>query len=165
MKKLLLIIALALPIAVSAQKFGYINSQEVFAIMPELNGVKAQMDTLNSTYEAQLLAMQEEYQKKVADYQKQQATLSDAVKQFRQQELAEMEQRMQLFYQTVQQDIQTKQQEFLAPIQQKLIQAIEQVGKEQGFTYIFDTAMGAIAYKSADAIDVAPAVKAVLGIK
>ncbi len=165
MKKVLLLFALLLPLAVSAQKFGHINSQEVFAMLPELNKVKAQMDTLQSTYESQIANMQEEYQKKIADYQKNAATLTEGVREFRQQEIAEMEQRIQLFYQTAQQDIQKKQQEYLAPLQQKLIAAIQEVGKENGFTYIFDTSMGAIAYQSADATDISPLVKTKLGIK
>ncbi len=165
MKKIVLMLALALPLAVSAQKFGHINTQEVFALMPELTKVKAQMDTLQNTYESQIANMQEEYQKKVADYQKNAATLNDVVKPIRQQEIAEMEQRIQLFYQTAQQDIQKKQQEYLAPLQQKMVNAIQEVGKENGFTYIFDTAMGALTYQSPDATDVAPLVKAKLGIK
>ena len=40
----------------------------------------------------------------------------DAVKQIRQQELQEMNQRIQLFYQTAEQDIQKKQQELLTPV-------------------------------------------------
>ncbi len=165
MKKIVLMLALALPLAVSAQKFGHINTQEVFALMPELTKVKAQMDTLQNTYESQIANMQEEYQKKVADYQKNAATLNDVVKPIRQQEIAEMEQRIQLFYQTAQQDIQKKQQEYLAPLQQKMVNAIQEVGKENGFTYIFDTAMGALTYQSPDATDVAPLVKTKLGIK
>ncbi len=163
MKKILLMLALVLPLAVSAQKFGHINTQEVFALMPELNKVKAQMDTLQSNYESQIANMQEEYQKKVADYQKTATTLTDGVKQFRQQEIAEMEQRIQLFYQTAQQDIQKKQQEYLAPLHQKLSTAIQEVGKENGFTYIFDSA--ALTFAAPDATDVAPLVKTKLGIK
>lgn len=163
MKKLFLMLALALPLAASAQKFGYINTQELFAQMPELAKVRAQMDTLNSTYESQLANMQEELNKKVAEYQQNQATLTDGVKQFRQQEMAEMEQRIQLFYQTAQQDIQKKQQEYLAPLQDRMLKAIQTVGTNNGFTYIFDA--GAMVYTSPDATNVMDMVKAELGIK
>ncbi len=165
MKKILLLLALVLPLAVSAQKFGHVNTQEVFALMPELNQVKAQMDTLQNTYESQIANMQEEYQKKIADFQKNYQTLPEGAREIRQQEIAEMEQRIQLFYQTAQQEIQKRQQELLAPLQKKLVNAIQEVGKENSFTYIFDTAMGAVAYQAADATDVAPLVKAKLGIK
>lgn len=163
MKKLFLMLALALPFALSAQKMGYINSQELFSQMPELNEVKLRMDTLQGQYETQLANMQEEFNKKVAAFQSEQATLTDGVKEFRQQELAEMEQRIQLFYQTAQQDIQKKQQEYLAPLHEKMTKAIQEVGAAEGFTYIFDSA--AMVYVSPDALNVMPQVKARLGIK
>lgn len=163
MKKIVLIIALVLPVALSAQKLGHVNTQEVFSQMPELNKVRQQMDTLNSQYESQIASMQEEFSRKVADYQKAEATLADAVKQIRQQELAEMEQRIQLFYQTAQQDIQKKQQELLTPLHEKLTKAIQEVGEAHNFTYIFDSA--AMAYISPDATDATPLVKQKLGIK
>lgn len=163
MKKLFLMLALALPFALSAQKMGYINSQELFSQMPELNEVKLRMDTLQGQYETQLANMQEEFNKKVAAFQSEQATLTDGVKEFRQQELAEMEQRIQLFYQTAQQDIQKKQQEYLAPLHEKMTKAIQEVGAAEEFTYIFDSA--AMVYVSPDALNVMPQVKARLGIK
>lgn len=163
MKKLFLMLALALPFALSAQKMGYINSQELFSQMPELNEVKLRMDTLQGQYETQLANMQEEFNKKVAAFQSEQATLTDGVKEFRQQELAEMEQRIQLFYQTAQQDIQKKQQEYLAPLHEKMTKAIQEVGAAEGFTYIFDSAV--MVYVSPDALNVMPQVKARLGIK
>ena len=45
MKKLIIAMMLILPMAVSAQKFGHINTQELFAQMPEVAKVKLQMDT------------------------------------------------------------------------------------------------------------------------
>lgn len=163
MKKLIVMLAIALPMLASAQKYGHINTQELFAQMPELTQVKAQMDTLQSMYENQLASMQEEFNKKVQDFQQGQATMTDGVREFRQQELAELEQRIQTFYQTAQQDIQRKQQEYLAPLHEKMSKAIQAVGEEKGFTYIFDTA--AMLYIAPDATDIMGDVKAKLGIK
>ena len=163
MKKLIVMLALALPMLASAQKYGHINTQELFAQMPELTQVKAQMDTLQSMYENQLAAMQEEFNKKVQDFQQGQATMTDGVREFRQQELAELEQRIQTFYQTAQQDIERKRQEYLAPLQEKLSKAIQAVGEEKGFTYIFDTTF--MLYIAPDATDISGDVKAKLGIK
>ena len=157
MKKIIITIMLALPMLASAQKFGHINTQELFAQMPEVAQVKLKMDTVNAQYESQLTSMQEEFQKKLQDYQSQEATMADAVKQIRQQELQEMQQRIQLFYQTAEQDIQKKQQELLAPV------AIKAVGEREGYTYIFDSA--AMVHIGTDATDATPAVKKELGIK
>ena len=163
MKKLIIAVLLALPIIASAQKFGHINTQELFAEMPEVAQVKLKMDTIQSQYENQLASMNEEFQKKVQDYQTQEATMAEAIKQIRQQELQEMQQRIQLFYQTAEQDIQKKQQELLTPVHEKMTRAIKAVGEREGYTYIFDSA--AMVHIGADAIDATPAVKKELGIK
>lgn len=163
MKKILVMIALALPMLASAQKFGYINTQELFTQMPELNNVKTEMDALQSTYENQIATMQEEFNKKLQEYQQGEATMPDAMKELKQQELSDMQQRIQLFYQTAQQDIERKQQELLAPIHEKMAKAIEEVGKEKSFTFIFDAA--AMVHIGADATNVMPDVKAKLNIK
>ena len=163
MKKIIITIMLALPMLASAQKFGHINTQELFAQMPEVNQVKLKMDTIQGQYEEQLASMNEEFQKKYQDYQTQEATMADAIKQIRQQELQEMNQRIQLFYQTAEQDIQKKQQELLTPVHEKMAKAIKTVGEREGYTYIFDSA--AMVHIGNDAIDVTPAVKKELGIK
>ena len=80
MKKIIIAMMLALPMLASAQKFGHINTQELFTQMPEVNQIKLKMDTINSQYENQLAMMQEEIQKKMQDYQAQEATMADESK-------------------------------------------------------------------------------------
>ena len=163
MKKLIISLLLITPMVVSAQKFGHINTQELFAQMPEVNQVKLKMDTIQSQYESQIASMTEEIQKKYQDYQAQEATMTDAIKQVRQQELQEMQQRLQQFYQIAEQDIQTQQQNLLAPVHEKMAKAIKAVGERENYTYIFDSA--AMVHIGNDAIDATPAVKKELGIK
>ena len=163
MKRLFLSLALVLPLIANAQKLGHVNTQELFAQLPELKAVQARMDSIQSDYENQFVVMREEFNKKMSDYQQNEATMSESVKQFRQQELSDLQQRLELFAQTVQQDLQKKQQELIAPLQERMVKAIKQVGDDNGFTYIFDSA--AMMYISPDATDVMPLVKKQLGIK
>ena len=156
-------LALALPMLASAQKIGHVNSQEIMAIMPETKRMAEKLDSLQGVYETQLANMQEEFNKKVAEFQQQQATMTAGVREFRQQELAEMEQRTQMFYQTVQKELQAKQVEYLQPVQNKLLEAINKVGAAQGCTYVMDRA--GMLYIAPDALDLTTAVKAELGIK
>lgn len=163
MKKIFIAIMLVLPLMASAQKFGHVNTQELFAQMPEVNQVKLKMDTIQSQYENQLASMNEEIQRKYQDYQQNEATMPESIKQMRQQELQEMQGRLQTFYQTAEQDIQRKQQELLAPVHEKMTKAIKTVGEREGYTYIFDSA--AMVHIGNDATDVTPAIKKELGIK
>ena len=163
MKKMILMLALALPMIASAQKIGHVSSQEIMAVMPETKKMAERLDSLKGVYETQLANMQEEFNKKLTEFQQQQATMTAGVREFRQQELAEMEQRTQMFYQTVQKELQAKQVEYLQPVQTKLLEAINKVGAAQGCTYVMDKA--GMLYIAPDALDLTPAVKAELGIK
>lgn len=163
MKKMIISVLMVLPMIAAAQTFGHVNTSELFQQMPEVAQVKAKMDTIQSQYENQLASMQEEIQKKAQDYQANMSTLPDAVKQIREQELQEMQQRIQTFYQTAEQDIQKKQQELVAPIHERMSKAIKAVGEKEHYTYIFDSQ--AMVYIDPTATDVMPAVKKELGIK
>jgi len=164
MKKNVMIIAvLALTLTANAQKFGYVNTQELFLLMPELKEVQARMDSLNKQYENLLMNMQEEYQKKLQDYQQKQSTMPDAMRQIQEEELYSMQQRLQTTYQTAQQDVEQKRGEYLKPINERMSKAIQEVGAANNYTYIFDSV--AAVYISPEADDVMPLVKAKLGIK
>lgn len=163
MKKLIITIMLIAPMALSAQKFGHVNTQELFAQMPEMAQIRLKMDTIQGQYETQLASMNEEIQKKFQDYQAQEATMSETIKQMRQQELQDLQQRLQQFYQIAEQDIQKQQQDLLTPVHERMAKAIKAVGEREGYTYIFDSA--AMVHIGADAHDAMPAVKKELGIK
>ena len=163
MKKMILMLALVMPILASAQKIGHVNSQEIMALMPETKQMGEKLDSVQGVYETQLANMQEEFNKKVAEFQQQQQTMSASILEYKQQELAQMEQRLQLFYQTIQKDLQAKQMEYLQPIRDKLLATINKVATTQACTYVMDQAN--MLYIAPDALDLTSAVKAELGIK
>ena len=109
------------------------------------------------------MPMQEEYQKKLQDYQQKQNTLPEAMRQIQEEELYSMQQRLQTTYQTAQQDVEQKRGEYLKPINERMAKAIQEVGADNKYTYIFDSA--AAAYIAPDADNVIALVKAKLGIK
>lgn len=163
MKKIIIAMLLILPMAVNAQKFGHINSQELFYQMPEISAVEDSIAKEREMYSNLLNEMQEEYKKKVQDYQTKQANMSEALRQINEEDIYNLQQRIQNTYQAAEQDIQQKQQQLLVPIHEKMAKAIKAVGEREGYTYIFDTA--AMVHIGADAHDVTAAVKKELGIK
>lgn len=74
-----------------------------------------------------------------------------------------MEERAQQFRNTATQDLQRQNAQLLQPIQEKLTNAVKQVGAENGFTMIFP--IGVSIYESTDVVDVTPMVKTKLGIQ
>ena len=148
MKKIIILSFLAfLSFSTFAQsKFGYIDSSELLSIMPEKKTAEGELQTFAKSLESQLGAMQSEYQASVQDYQSNEVTYTDLVKQDKIAEITGLEQRIQAFQQNAQQSLQTKEQELLEPILIKARKAIEDVATEGNFTYIFDKSIGSILY-------------------
>ena len=91
------------------------------------------------------------------------ASTPETIKERRTQELQEIDTKIQRFRETAQQDLQRQNQQLLAPIQEKVMKAIQSVGAEGKFTFIFENGMSL--YTGADVTDVTPLVKTALGIK
>ena len=162
----LFFVAVVLPLFTMAQtvKLGYINSQEVMMMMPEVNDVEKQLADFNEKNMKYLQDMEKEIQDKFAKYEQEKENMTDAIRKVQEEELMGLQQRLQTTYQALQQEAQKKQAELLKPLQEKLVAAIESVSKKQGLTMVYDMMSGAIVYKSDAAIDITPAVKKELGI-
>jgi len=132
--------------SIAQNKFGYIDSQELLLIMPERKTAETEVQNFAKSLEAQLGSMTAEYQESVQEYQANESTYTDLVKQDKVAEITGLEQRIQTFQQNAQQSLQEKEQELLEPILSKARQAIEDVAKEGGYTYIFDKSQGSILY-------------------
>jgi len=148
MKKItfLLLISLITLSAFSQNKFGYIDSQELLMLMPERKTAESEVQSFAKSLESQLAAMTAEYQESVQDYQSNEASYTDLIKQDKIAEITGLEQRIQAFQQNAQQSLQKKEQELLEPILSKARSAIEEVAIEGNFTYIFDKSVGSILY-------------------
>nr|WP_319400047.1 OmpH family outer membrane protein [uncultured Carboxylicivirga sp.] len=146
-------------------KFGHLNSSELMAAMPELKALQEQIDSEFKVKEDQLAVMQQELQKKQQEYQTNASALTPEQRQAKEQEMMELNQKVQNYYMLAQQQMQAKQQELMAPIMQKFQAAIQEVGDEQGFLYIFDLASRVPLFNSEKSVDVTPFVKEKLGIQ
>lgn len=150
--------------AQSKLKFGHINSDSLLKLMPGRDSAYAKIQNEVKTYQTQYQAMQTEYDTKTQDYQTNLATMSPIIKSTKEAEIQDLQSRMQKFQTSAQEALQKKQTELLQPIIDKAKKAIEAVGKEEGFTYIFDSALGSLLYLGGGE-DIMPFVKKKLNIK
>jgi len=168
-KKLVLVAVVAITacLGAQAQKFGYVNSQEIFNVMPEKATAETTLKAKSDKYEAEFKNLQEAFQKKMDEYEKQAADAStpQAIKDRHAQELQDEYQKIQNFQQTASEDIQNEQQKLIAPITEKIRNAIQAVGAEGGYTFIYDLSIPSIVYTGAGADDLSSKVKAKLGVK
>jgi len=171
MKNLVKLIIIALFLfsgtTVNAQnyKFGHVNSQELLSIMPERDSAEAKIQQYAKDLEGQLEIMNVEYNNKLNDYVENRDNLAPLVKQTKEQELNEIQKRIQDFTANAEQELQQQNAQLIQPIILKAEKAIKDVAKENGFTYIFDLSRGSVIYFSEQSEDILPLVKKKLGLE
>ena len=168
MKKVLVIAALFLTtsfgmLKAQTQKLGHINSLELMQMMPGVKEANESLEKYQADLEDALKTMYQEYQTKAGDYEAKKNLMNDIIREQKEKELGQMQANIQDFQQTAQDKIQAKKEELLAPISKQAEEAIKTVAKENGYTYIFDTSIGAVIYFP-DSNDIMDLVKKKLNI-
>jgi len=164
MKNIFILLALVagLSFGAQAQKFGHIDAQSLLLSLPERVDAQQTIEAAAKEYETEMLRMQDELQTKYGEYQAKAATWPDAIRGQKEKELQALDQGLQEFSQTVQMDLARMEESLLTPMIEKVQVAIQEVGKAHGFTYIFDSSMGATLYNGGE--DVSGLVKTKLGL-
>ena len=142
MKKftLLVLVVLFSVLTINAQKFkyGHIDGNAVYKKMPEVQ----KADTIYTAYvkalEDQIKSMQDEYNSKAKIYQDNEATLSEILKETKIDELKSLGERIQKFQISAQEDAIKKQNEIYEPIRKKFNDALKNIAKKYGYTFIID---------------------------
>jgi len=166
LKKLALAILLMVPAFTFAQtKIGIVNTQKVLELMPDVKAANAQLDTVNKTYQAQMKALLDEYQKQEADLSDPTKKYPEPVLQDKQKAFKALQERIQAFREDANQDIQKKQDELMAPIRKKISDGISAVSKEQKLDVVLDSSQQGVVLYASDTIDVTDAVMKKLGLK
>jgi outer membrane protein len=170
MKKGLFIIALSVmaitTLSVSAQskaKFGHIDFASLYAAMPGQDSIKQVFEDYAKSLQETFVQMQNEYQAKLQDYQSNMASMSNLIRQNKEREIMDIQTRMESFRAQAEEDLQEKELELTSPLIERARQAVQDVAKENGYTYIFNSSEGLLLY-SDPSDDILPLVKKKLGI-
>lgn len=132
-------------IANAQQKIGHLNSDDIYANMPEAKAAQSTLETLAKTKQGEIDKMITEYQAKLKAAQDKEKTLSEANKDVVTKELMDAQTELQNLGKRIEDartkattDVQAKQAELFPPINQKLANAMTAVAKEKGLAYVFD---------------------------
>ena len=164
----LLAFCVSLTVSLNAQtklKLGHMNSGEVMKVMPGIDTIQTNLMTFQNQLKNEYEQMMMEYQKKAEVIQNTGATMPPAVLQIRTQELKDLETRITEFAKGAEEDVQDRYTELLQPFQERLLNAINDIAKEHGYTYIFDSTQGGALLYSENSDDISPLVKKKLGIQ
>lgn len=163
LKTVLFTITLFIAMTFANAQVAHINSEDLVKAMPETTQMQNELQKLSQSFDNDYKAQATELQAKLKKYQEEAATKSNDENDKRQQEVAELDQKLKLYLNSAQEELQKKQFELLKPIIEKAQNAIKAVAKEKGIKYVLDSApgKGLIVY---DGEDLMAPVKAKLGI-
>ena len=168
MKKILLlfICVSAFGIAASAQdKFGHINTQELVSLMTERDSAIVKIQAYAKDLDETLQGMQDEYNTKIAEYQRKQNEWAPVVRESKERDIQELVQRIQQFQQSAQQEMGQMQQELMSPVLKKAQDALTKIAKSNNLLYVFDLSAGSLIYfDEAKSLNLLPLAKKELGI-
>ncbi len=147
-------------------KFGHINSEELITALPEFDSANVKLEAYRKELINYLELMSVELNNKSDSYNKELKNLTDLVKQTKEQELIDLNRKIQEFQTNAQEKLQAKQVELFQPVYAKVDKAIKDVGKENGFLYVFDISKGSLLYfDETKSVNVLTLAKAKLGVK
>lgn len=147
----------------SAQKVAHINLDSLITLMPESKVAQQAVQDYAKQLEQQITTMQTELQTKYEAFQKDAPNMAPIVKESKEKELNDLNQRITDFQQQAQADYQKKSADLSKPVYEKAKKAIDQVAKEAGYKYVLDTSTGLVLY-SEPTEDIISAVMKKLGI-
>jgi outer membrane protein len=132
--------------AASAQKIAHISLDSLVTVMPETKIAKDVAQNYLKALDQEMITMQTEFEAKYKDFLEKEAGMSEPVKQNKQQDLQQLNKRIEDFRAQASQDYQKKYAELTAPIMEKAKKGIEAAAKEGGFKYVLDTSVGSVLY-------------------
>ena len=161
MKRMILAVGiLSMAFVLQAQKFGHISSEALLQVMPEYDSAQIELQELQQHYELEIERIQVEINKKIEEFNQNEATMSELIKEAKASEVQELQMRLQNYSQTAQQDLQQQSQIVIQPVMEKARGAIDEIAKEHGLIYVFDISQGNPVYTSEESLDMLPLVKA-----
>ena len=145
-------------------KFGHIDLNALIQIMPEMIAAQKEFTDFQKDHEEVLSDMQQGYSVKLKELEALGNDASEVKRNAKFAEIQGLQQRIQNYQATAQQQSEQKYQKLLKPVFDKAEKAIEQVSAKQGLTYVFDSGADVVLYKSNQSVDILPMVKQNLGI-
>jgi outer membrane protein len=130
--------------AQTATKIGYADVDYIFSQMPEFKQIDTDLKSLESQLKKNLETKATEFQTKLAQYQQNAATMLDAVRDNTTRELQQLQQNIEKLQQDAQAELQRKQTTMMEPVYTKVGKGIEEVAKENGFTFVLNQQIGGL---------------------
>jgi outer membrane protein len=123
-------------------KIGYTNVELLMDLMPEMEQIAADVQDYQAQLQTNIQTKAQDFQRKVQAYQQAAPTMTEDARSAKEQELQKLQQDVQKYEQDAQVSYQNKLQELLAPVQQKVFNAINAVAAENNYSHVFSESAG-----------------------
>lgn len=160
-----IILSTFLTFKVHAQKFGYVDTQDLISNMTEMKLADKELQKLQNELvakgEEMVIKFEAEYKKYMAEANS--GTLSRVQIQQKEAVLVEQQEEIKNFETDIQMQLTKKKEELYTPLLNKVREEINKLGTEGGYTMIFDQSLGMILH-AAESENLTPLLKTKLGI-
>lgn len=139
------------------QKFAYVDTDYIMANIPEYNDAQETLNQLSAKYEKEITDLYAKVEQMYKNYQAESILLSEDQKHSREEAIIAKEQEAkakQMEYFGPEGTLYSKRNELVEPIQEKVFNAISEMSKTRGYTFVFDIASGTTVLYANDKVDI-----------
>lgn len=127
--------------AFAQQKIGWVDTQEIMKKLPEAVEAQNKLDALVAQWQTEITKMQNDFQQEADNYQRRRLILPEQARVQEEQKLSDMQKKIvdlrnQRFGPNG--DLAQQQNAIMRPVQEKIMQAIQNVAKADKYDYVFD---------------------------
>ena len=138
-------------LGVSAQenntmKFGFLSYEAALQSMPDYTLAQNKLADLKAQYQTEAKRVEDEFNRKYEEFLEGQREFPKSILQKRQSELQELMDKNIAFKQQGLAELARAEQEAMAPLRIKLIEALGKIGRERGYAFIVDTDQKALPF-------------------
>lgn len=138
----LAVIALGMPMEIYAQqKIGYVDSEYILSQTPEYATVQQQLDRMAQEWQKEVEERQAEVEEMFREYQARELLYTNEERQRKREAIMKAEddvERLRMQYFGPEGDLFQQQEKLMRPLQEKILEAIEEVAARDGYDYVFD---------------------------
>ena len=155
--------ALVSALGFSQTKTAFVNFSELVQLMPQMDTVRSVINASQKEGAEAYKEMEDEFNSKYQTYQAKVASWPASLRESKEKELTELQQRIQEFAQNFQSDLQQQQQALMAPVYNKAQQVVENLAKAGGYAVVYDK-VSVLYIDPAQCADLTEAARKALGI-
>ncbi len=149
------------------QLIAYVDSEEILGEMPDYAGVQQRMERQAEEWRGELSELQDALEEMFREYQARELLYTREERQAKRESIAQAEEELQqlrMRYFGPQGEFFARQEQLMRPIQERILEAIEEVAAREGYAYVFDQSGDFLFMYADEEFDITDIVLAELGI-